>query len=97
MAVVNRTVSRLFLYCIFMNDRIPNIDEAFLTNRRNFASLVNSTCFRGHRTIKSEELVFDSQTILSGQTMRQLFPSFVRIVTMHSHLGDIKIMELSKR
>ena len=77
-------------------DRIPGQEEAFLFNRRNFASLVNSICYRGRKKVTSDELTLVEEKILDDDALRLIFPRYIRCVTMHSSRGDIKLIQLSR-
>ena len=74
--------------------RIFNADEAFLRNRRNFAFLANKSIFQGKEIIKSDELAMVEEDLLADGVIKDIFPHFVRSVTMHSQRGAIKIIQL---
>lgn len=80
-----------------MNGKIPNIEEGFLKNRRNFASLVNNVCFGGRRKIAADDLELVTQRPLDDSALARILPHHVRTVMMRSPLGVLKIIELGQR
>lgn len=77
-------------------DRIPGQEEAFLFNRRNFASLVNNICYKGRKKVTGDDLTLVEEKILDDDALRLVFPRYTRCVTMHSSRGDIKLIQLGR-
>ena len=82
-----------------MYRKILSEDETFIRNRKNFAAIINSICCNGRRCIKADELENVEGDLLDRNALRQIFPNYVRCITMHSPKGDIKLIQLdaSKR
>ena len=67
-----------------MYRKMMSEDEAFIKNRKNFAAIINSICCTERTKLRADDL--DAQ--------KQIFPHYVRCITMHSPRGDIKLIQL---
>ena len=77
-----------------MYRKIMSEDEAFIRNRKNFAAIINSICYTGRQKFRAEDLENVEKELLDRNAQKQIFPHYVRCITMHSPRGDIKLIQL---
>ena len=77
-----------------MYRKMMSEDEAFIRNRKNFAALINSICCAGMQKFRAEDLENVEKELLDRNAQKQIFPHYVRCITMHSPRGDIKLIQL---
>lgn len=77
-----------------MYRKMMSEDEAFIKNRKNFAAIINSICCTGRTKLRADDLENVEKDLLDSNAQKQIFPHYVRCITMHSPRGDIKLIQL---